>query len=213
MESNNANSDETYHNCACGKTYSTFYNYKNHLIKNKCVSNPPTTPQIPPDLPQTIQEPHNLELQNTNTNSDNIPNPEPETIELGIKEQQLGKIAYKTSTPNANPKTLCNYCDKLYSKHHIKSHKLKCKHKYKDCYEYKLLVRAGIPDIPETYFEVRQLFCRINEENPQIFNNLPQDKTQYDDLESGIPHIGRPKKIINNNQTTTNIGTNNNNTK
>lgn len=175
-------------NCACGKKFSRFCYYKTHLGKYKCHIK---TNQS--ELDTNIETPF-IKSQNTPADFTKITTLDGESTELAIEEPQPGKIAYKTSTPNTNPKTLCNYCDKLYSKHHIKSHKLKCKHKYKDCYEYKLLVRAGIPDIPESYFEVQQLFYRLNEERPQIFNNLPPDRTQYDNIESGFQPIGRPKK-------------------
>jgi len=181
----------TEHKCPCGKEFTQFRYYKEHIIKRKChplsIESPLITINTPVGTRLTA-------LQNHNTILHNIHQPELETTQITNGHIPPVQIAYKSSHTNINPKTLCIFCNKLYSKHNIKSHKLKCKHKYKDCYQYKLLVRAGITDIPETYIEVVELFNKLNNETPQIFNNLPPSITQVDDIESELPRNGRPKK-------------------
>jgi len=180
--------------CACGKKYKSFYNYKNHLVKRKCQ---PETPSKQPDKlnpPEIRDEPI---LENTNTNQVRNPNPVQETTHRDIAQTQTepaAPIAYKSSSNNINPKTKCDYCDKLYSNHHIKTHKQRCKHKYKETYEYKLLSRAGIRNIPETYIEVRELYIKLIEDNPGFFNDLPPDRKAFEAFERGLPQRGRPRK-------------------
>jgi len=133
-----------------------------------------------------------LENPNANLITNQLPNTETTQINNGQIPQ--GNIAYKSSHTNINPKTMCNFCNKLYSKHNIKSHKLKCKHKYKDSYQYKLLVRAGIPNIPESYIDVVELFNKLTTETPHIFTNLPPSINQVDDITDELPRNGRPRK-------------------
>jgi len=220
--------------CDCGNKYQHFFSYKRHLLKQKCrssstilpLTHSPSEPQIQLALPQNLD----ATSQNTNMNTGNIISPELETAANQITQLQDELIAYNSTSTNINPKTACNFCNKLYSKHNINVHKSKCKHKYKNSYQYKLLVRAGIPDIPETYIEVIELYNKLNETTPQIFLNLPSSITQVDDIESEIPRNGRPRKVrhptiernarnpisqiienqINNNNTTNNNTTNNN---
>ena len=134
--------------CTCGKTFNEFRYYREHIIKYKCHLK---HPQSPPESPKSRAESDDLTLQNININLDNITSPVAETQELVVSELQPEKIAYNSNSSNINPKVNCSFCDKLYSRHHIKTHKSKCKQRYKDTYEYKLLLRAGIPNIPETY--------------------------------------------------------------
>ena len=180
--------------CACGKTYKSFYNYKNHLVKRRCQ---PETPANPPDMPNPPQIPDEIILENTNTNQVSNPNQVQETTHRDIahiQTEQLAPIAYKSSKTNINPKIKCDYCEKLYSNHHIKTHKQRCKHKYKETYEYKLLSRVGICDIPETYIEVRELYIKLLEDNPRIFNDLPPDRKAFEEFERGLTQRGRPRK-------------------
>ncbi len=223
--------------CACGKKYQLFFSYKRHILKHKCRSSStmlpltqsPSEPQIQTALPQKPD----TTLQNPNMNFGNITSPELETSTNQITQLHDELIAYNSPSPNLNPKTACGFCNKLYSKHNINVHKSKCKHKYKNSYQYKLLVRAGIPDIPETQIEVIELYNKLNDATPQIFLNLPSSITQVDDIESEIPRNGRPRKqrqptternarntisqiienqINNNNNTTNNNNITNNNT-
>jgi len=191
MESNNQNPGESGLICACGRKYLTFYSYKTHFLKYKCQ-------QQQPQIPLNDQKHGDIHpvptLDNTNINSVSNSNQVQENTSRDIALIPSGVIAYKSSNPNTNPKVNCEYCTKLYSKHHIKTHKLKCKDKYKDCPEYKLLVRAGIEDIPETQVEVMVLFNKLMEENPRLFTNLPPDRTEFEEFEKGLPQRGRPRK-------------------
>jgi len=173
--------------CACGKIYHHFYSYKKHLIKYKCHPIDPETPKIPQNLATAIP-------QNTNINITSNQLPNTETTQIDNGQIHKGNIAYKSANPNANPKTMCNFCNKLYSKHNINLHRQRCPHRYKDCWQYKLLVRAGVIDIPETYIEVVELFNKMNNETPQIFTNLPPVISQVDDITTEIKLNGRPKK-------------------
>lgn len=177
--------------CACGKKFALFRYYKAHFLKHKCH---PQTPQNPLNVITRIGNQPEPTLENTNTNLVSNANLVQETTILDIAQIPTGIIAYKSSHPNTNPKENCQFCNKLYSRHHIKTHKLKCKDKYKECPEYKLLVRAGIEDIPETYIEVMVLFNKLMEENPRIFTNLPPDRTAFEEFERGLPQRGRPRK-------------------
>lgn len=232
---------QTEHKCPCGQEFSKFRYYKEHIVKQKCRSSSTMLPltQSSSEPQSQLAPPQNLDAtsQNPNMNSGNIISPELETATNQITQLQDELIAYNSPSPNLNPKTVCGFCNKLYSKHNINVHKSKCKHKYKNSYQYKLLVRAGIPDIPETYVEVIELYNKLNETTPQIFLNLPSSITQVDDIESEIPLNGRPRKqrqptternarntisqfienqinntTNNNNNTTNNNTTNNNNT-
>lgn len=176
--------------CACGKKYLSFYSYKAHLLKHKCHPKQPTNH---PNNQKPTGNPQFSTLENTNTNSASNTNQVQDTTILDISQMPTGIIAYKSSHPNTNPKENCNYCNKLYSMHNIKTHKLKCKDKYKECPEYKLLVRAGIEDIPETYIEVMELFNKLVEDNPRIFTNLPPDRQAFEIFERGLPQRGRPR--------------------
>ena len=213
MDANNnhnnpANTPEPDIICACGKVYQHFFNYKKHVLKYKCrapstllpITQPLSEPQIQTAQPQNPGS----TLLNPNINSGNIVRPELESATNQTTQLQDELIAYNSPSPNINPKTPCNFCDKLYSKHNIKAHKLRCKHKYKDCYQYKLLVRAGISDIPETYIEVVELFNKLNETTPQIFLNLPPSITQVDEIENELPRNGRPRKVQRNTQKSNN---------
>ena len=177
--------------CACGKEFVLFRYYKAHLLKHKCL---PKQTLNPPPNPNPPGNQHAPTLENTNTNSVSKPNQVQETTTQDIAQIPVGVIAYKSSHPNILPKENCQFCNKLYSQHNIKTHKLKCKDKYKECSEYKLLVRAGIEDIPETYIEVMVLFNKLMEENPRIFTNLPPDRTAFEEFEKGLPQRGRPRK-------------------
>lgn len=179
------------HICACGKEFTLFRYYKAHLLKRKC--QPQTTKIQLNDQNQPTNQPEPT-LENTNTNLVSNPNQVQETTNQAIALIPSGVIAYKSSHSNILPKENCQYCNKLYSRHNIKTHKLKCKEKYKDCPEYRLLVRAGIEDIPETYIEVMVLFNKLMEENPRIFTNLPPDRTAFEEFEKGLPQRGRPRK-------------------
>ena len=177
--------------CACGKEFALFRYYKAHFLKHKCQLQTPQNQTN--DLIHLGNQPEPT-LENTNTNLVSNPNQVQETTIRDIPQIPSGIIAYKSSHPNTNPKENCQFCNKLYSRHHIKTHKLKCKDKYKECPEYKLLVRAGIEDIPETYIEVMVLFNKLMEENPRIFTNLPPDRTAFEEFEKGLPQRGRPRK-------------------
>jgi len=212
------------HICACGKTFAIFRSYNSHVLKHKCHTKSDIKT---PDTSNPSQKPDTPTLQKNNTNLVNNPNQVKETI-LGdiaqIQTEISEKIAYKSSSNHINPKVKCDYCEKLYSNHHIKTHKQRCKHKYKETYEYKLLMRAGIRDIPETYIEVRELFVKLLEDNPGIFNDLPPDSKAFAEFEKGLPQRGRPRKSrpneeelniprkIYKRQTTINNTTNNNTT-
>ena len=187
MDSTNQITPEPDIVCACGKVYHHFYSYKQHLIKYKCRTIDPEQPKTP-----HVLETPTLENPNANLITNQLPNTETTQINNGQIPQ--GNIAYKSSHTNINPKTMCNFCNKLYSKHNIKSHKLKCKHKYKDSYQYKLLVRAGIPNIPESYIDVVELFNKLTTETPHIFTNLPPSINQVDDITDELPRNGRPRK-------------------
>ena len=169
------------------------------------------TCQNPVNTPHKLLVIDNSTLLNTNTNSSIIINPNSETTQLDIAQQPPVQIAYKSSHPNIHPKENCKYCNKLYSKHNIKTHKLKCKDKYKESPEYKLLVRASVNDIPGTYIEVRELFVKLNEDNPRLFNNLPPDESAFEEFERGLPQRGRPRKDAVSSQSTLNTNTNSNN--
>jgi hypothetical protein len=186
------------HICACGKSFILFRSYSAHIIKHKCNQNTsqtlPKTPQADTEIPQADSEIPNSGLLNVYTNSVTNHNQQLETTRINIVEIPTESIAYKSSHTNQNPKVICEFCAKYYSKHHINTHKSRCKHKYKESYEYKLLVRAGIRDIPETYIEIRELFCKLIEDNPDIFTNLPRITNQSDELEFQGPRIGRPQK-------------------
>ena len=222
----------TEHKCACGKEFTKFRYYKEHILKHKCHTPTNITPHtLSTQQPQTqpaLSQNQETTSQISNIDSGNIPNPELETTPDYITQLQDEIIAYNSPSSNLNPKTLCAFCNKLYSKHNIKAHKLRCKQKHKDCYQYKLLLRAGITDIPETYIGVVELFNKLNAETPQIFLNLPPSITQVDDIESELPRNGRPRKhqnhilepnnisnaspqIINQNTTNNNITNNNTN--
>ena len=228
---------QTEHKCTCGQEFTRFRYYKEHIIKHKCRSSSTILPLMKsPSEPQIqLAPPQNsyATSQNPNMNSGNIISPELETSASQHTQLQDEQVAYNSTSANINPKTQCVFCNKLYSKHNLNAHKLRCKHKYKDCHEYKLLVRAGVTDIPETYIEVQELFCKLNERTPQLFINLPPSITQVDDIESELPRNGRPRKArqqvsepnnirnpisqvikqqINNNTITNNTTNNNNNT-
>lgn len=182
------------HICACGKTFAIFRSYNSHVVKHKCHLKSDTNPPNSTNPPQHQTSPI---LENTNTNQVSNPNQVQETTTQAIAQiqsEQLPQIAYKSSKENINPKIKCDYCEKLYSNHHIKTHKQRCKHKYKETYEYKLLSRAGIRDIPETYIEVRELYIKLLEDNPGIFNDLPPDRKAFEEFEKGLPQRGRPRK-------------------
>lgn len=187
MDSTNQITPEQDIICACGKIYHHFYSYKQHLIKYKCRS-------IDPKQTKTPHNPATPTLENTNINATTNQMPNRESTQIGFGNIQTGNIAYKSAKPNTNPKTMCNFCNKLYSKHHINLHRQRCPHRYKDSWQYKLLVRAGIIDIPETYIEVVELFNKLNESTPQIFTNLPPVISQVDDITAEIRLNGRPKK-------------------
>jgi hypothetical protein len=187
MDSTNQITPEQDIVCACGNVYQYFSSYKRHLIKQKCRSIDPNQPKTPLNSTATIS-------QNTNTNLTTNHMPNTETKQIINGHIQSGNIAYKSANPNANPKTICNFCNKLYSKHHINTHKQRCPHRYKDSWQYKLLVRAGIMDIPATYVEVVELFNKLNNETPQLFTNLPPSIAQVDDITAEIRLNGRPKK-------------------
>jgi hypothetical protein len=87
---------------------------------------------------------------------------------------------------------------------------LKCKDKYKEIPEYKLLVRAGIRDIPETPFEVIELFAKLNEENPRLFTNLPPDENAFNEFTNELQQRGRPRKEPQMQQSTNTINHNRN---
>jgi hypothetical protein len=190
----------TEHKCACGKEFTKFRYYKEHILKHKCHTPTTITPLTPPTQQPQMQPalPQNQETtsQITNIDSGNILNPELETSANQISQLHDELIAYRSSAANINPKIQCALCSKLYSKHNINAHKSRCKYKYKDCYQYKLLVRAGITDIPESYIGVVELFTNLNEATPQIFMNLPPTITQVDDITSELPRNGRPRKVL-----------------
>ena len=192
--------------CDCGRKYLTFYNYKNHILKHKCHQK---TAQNPLTAPENTVETIDSTSQNTNTNQSIIANTETEITHHDIAQLPSGIVAYKSSHANLHPKENCKYCNKLYSKHNIKTHQIKCKDKYKESYEYKLLVRAGIPDIPETYIGIRELFVKLNTENPQIFTNLPKDESALEEFERGLPQRGRPRKESQSSHLLTNANNNN----
>ena len=183
------------HKCVCGKKYTMFRYYKEHILKHKCRLSDSESPLNPTN---TAPENMNPTLSNPNMNLDNTTQNVPESVQINNEQIYPENVAYKSSHKNINPKATCNFCDKLYSTHHIKTHKLKCKYRYKDCHEYKLLVRAGITNIPETYIEVIELSSKLNETTPQIFMNLPPDRTQLEGLETARQQIGRPRKVKNN---------------
>lgn len=187
MDSTNQITPEQDIVCACGNVYQYFSSYKRHLIKQKCRS-------INTEQPKTLHNSAAPTLENTNTNITTNQLPNTETTQNNNGNIQSGNIAYKSANTNANPKTMCNFCNKLYSKHNINLHQQRCPHRYKDSWQYKLLVRAGITDIPETYIEVVELFNKLNIETPQIFTNLPPVISQVDDITAEIRLNGRPKK-------------------
>ena len=189
---------QTEHNCACGKQFAQFRSYSKHILKYKCHLK---TSQIQPKTHQYQQQHDDLYLQNINTNLSNIQNIESESTTKSITPISTNSIAYKISNTNINPKIKCDYCEKLYSNHHIKTHKLKCKHKYKETYEYKLLVRVNIQDIPENYAEIRELFCKLLNDNPQIFTDLPPDKNAFEEFQTIPKTRGRPPKLNSNEDT------------
>jgi len=179
------------HKCACGKEFTAFRYFKDHILNQKCRSN---TGEIPVTPVNSVPNTPTSSLQNPNMNQPNIQHRDPETTQVNNATEAHKNVAYKSTHPNQNPKSPCIFCNKLYSKHNLQVHKSKCKHKYKDCWQYKLLIRAGITNIPETYIEVVELFNKLNEENPQLFTNLPPVLTQVDDITSELPRNGRPRK-------------------
>ena len=187
MDSTNQITPEQDIVCACGNVYQYFSSYKRHLIKQKCRP-------IDPETSKTPQNSATPTLENTNINSTTNQLPNKQSTQNNNGNIQSGNIAYKSASTNTNPKTMCNFCNKLYSKHNINLHRQRCPHRYKDSWQYKLLVRAGITDIPETYIEVVELFNKLNIETPQIFTNLPPSITQVDDITAEIRLNGRPKK-------------------
>jgi len=191
MQNNFENTAEPVFVCTCGNMYKHFFNYKAHMLKYKCNSSGAISPVTPLNSAPNTPTPA---LQITNINLPNLQQQDPETTQISNAINGHEHIAYKSTHPNQNSKTPCLFCNKLYSKHNLQVHKSKCKHKYKDCWQYKLLIRAGITNIPETYIQVVELFNKLNEDNPQLFNNLPPILTQVDDIASELPRNGRPRK-------------------
>ena len=165
---------QTEHICTCGKSFTIFRSYRDHIVKHKCIQNVPQTPPMTPKTQQNHQDLDDSGTKNTNTNLSNNSNNSMQTTENSNTLIPAELVAYKSSHSNINPKVICNYCDKYYSNHHINTHRQRCKSKYKECYEYKLLVRAGIRNIPKTYIEVRDLYCKLLDEQPEIFTNMPK---------------------------------------
>jgi len=158
------------HICTCGKEYKTFHGYKNHHMKRKCNQN---LDDFPLKQPNPVQQAPIQGLENTNTNPE-------DNIYTQMVNKVLTEEEYKSldTSPESNKSKsianiTCIYCNKLYSKHNIKRHQsVHCKHRYKQISQYKLLVKAGVRNIPEDAIEIIELYNKIMDTQPSILMNI-----------------------------------------